>query len=847
MPANPTKYPGAAAATVLKWFWHAAIGLVVVVILFFFGLSFANLPSFDDLENPQVAQASEALYIDKSTMGRFFRQNRVSIPYEEMNPYIVEALLATEDERYYRHSGIDFLALGRVGIKTVLMGKSSGGGSTITQQLAKLLYPRVDTRSMGALKARMHLAMAKFKEWITAVKLERAYTKEEIMAMYLNKADFIYDSYGVKAAAETYFGKDQGLLNINEAAVIVGMLKNPLEFNPRRNPNNSFDRRNVVLHQMLKHDYITREQYDSLKLTQIDISGFLRLSQSAGAAPYLMVVIQERVKALLQQPENMQPDGTPYDLFGDGLKIYTTIDSRYQEFALKAVEEHMPKLQQTFWKHWGKTDPITYKVEKEQLELRKVQLWNLVKETDRYQNMRIQYLKGPLTKLKEEVGDLVYTDNEIRWMMEEEKKPGTLAGLRSKGTISSEKIGKLKAVMTSPYWQDLKKQQAKFAKDVVKHFDTKVKCKVFDYTPPLYQKDTLLSPLDSIKYMLSFLQCGVMAMDPRSGHVKAWVGGVNHQNFKFDHVTSNRQVGSTFKPFVYTTAVLNNISPCHQVVDQPYTISPGENNFTLLQSWTPQNASGFSGKSMNLYSGLEHSVNSISVWLMKQFGSAEPVRQTAISMGIDGQKVPNVPSICLGTPELTVEELTSAYATFANNGEYIEPTIILRIEDKFGKTIFAAKQNRHRALSTKSNYVMITLLNASKGRMPGELKSDIAGKTGTTNDHADGWFMGITPNVAIGTWVGGDMQWIRFRDLLLGQGSAMAKPIFIHMLKNLESLPISEFDPAVRFFHPEGDLGVTINCAEYRSEVRDPFSNTEEMEDAFEVPKKNNSSDNQER
>lgn len=844
MPAKQSNYPGAAAKTTLTWLWRGAIGLVVAIILFFFCLSFANLPTFDDLENPQVAQASEALYADKTSMGRFFRQNRVSIPYEEINPYIVEALLATEDERYYRHSGIDFQALGRVGFKTVLLGKSTGGGSTITQQLAKLLYPRIDTRSMGAFRSRIHLVLSKFKEWITAVKLERAYTKEEIMAMYLNKADFVYDSYGVKAAAETYFSKDQSLLNIDEAAIIVGMLKNPIEFNPKRNPNNAFERRNVVLNQMLKHDYITREQYDTLKLTTINMSGFRRMNQSVGSAPYLMVVIQERVKALLQQPEYMQPDGTPYDLFEDGLKIYTTIDARYQDFALKAVAEHMPKIQQAFWRHWGKSDPMADKVDKEQLQERKTSLWNLVKETDRYQNLRLAYLKEPLTKLKDEVADLVYTDTEIRWMLDEEKKAGTLAGLRSKGTISAEKLTKMKSVMASPYWLELKTQYAKFSQDVVKHFDAKVKCKVFDYNPPFFEKDTLLSPLDSIKYMLSFLQCGVMAMDPRTGFVKAWVGGINHQHFKFDHVTSNRQVGSTFKPFVYTTAVLNNISPCHQVVDQPYTISPGENNFTLLQSWTPQNAHGFSGRSMNLYTGLRESVNSLSVWLMKQFGSAEPVRQTAISMGIDGRKVPAVPSICLGTPELTVEELTAAYATFANNGEYNEPVIIQRIEDRYGKTIFTAKQNRHRALSAKSNYVMITLLNESKGRMPPELKSDIAGKTGTTNDHADGWFMGFTPNVVIGSWVGGDMQWIRFRDLQMGQGSVMAKPIFQHMLKNLETLPTTEFDPAIRFFHPEGDLGMTINCAEYHSEVRDPFSNTEEMEDAFEVPKKNSQNEN---
>ena len=398
----------------------------------------------------------------------------------------------------------------------------------------------------------------------------------------------------------------------------------------------------------------------------------------------------------------------------------------------------------------------------------------------------------------------------------------------------------MKEILNSDLWPPFKEKYEEFNQAIKKEFDQKTTCRVFDYQAPNFEKDTLMSPMDSIKFHMKFLQTGVMAMEPKSGSVKAWVGGINHQYFKFDHVTSNRQVGSTFKPFVYTTAILNGISPCSEVVDQPYTISPGENNFYLTEPWTPTNSKTFSGEKMTLYRGLKNSVNSISVFLMKSFGSAEPVRETAVNMGLDPEKVPPYPSIALGTPELTVEELTAAYNVFANDGIYTKPMIITSIMDKNGKVIYTTIPFQQRALPAKSNYVMIDMLRQSIGGGRAGLQSvDLGGKTGTTNDHVDGWFMGISPNLVIGSWVGGDYPWIRFRDLESGQGGRMARPIFTKMMKKLENLPKEKFDPELSFKRPVGNLGITINCDEFNKEnpgnLQDELDTNQGLEDEFDI------------
>ncbi|MCB0656762.1 MAG: penicillin-binding protein [Saprospiraceae bacterium] len=827
------------ARRVYRIMWGIAIAMVLGGILFFVILSRQDLPTFEELENPENELATVILDKNKNELDRLFIQNRVPVSFEELNPYIVQALISTEDERYYKHAGIDLEALGRVGVKSLLLGKkSSGGGSTITQQLAKLMYPRIDLSNMSKLQQVVNLGLSKFKEWITAVKLERSYTKEEIIAMYLNKFDFINDSYGVRAAAETYFGKEQEDLAVEEAAVIVAMLNNPYYYNPKRFPDNAKVRRNIVLSKMLKHGYITQADFDSLSVESIDMSNFKRKTQSDGLAPYLKVEIQKRVKEILALPENLKPDGTPYDLFKDGLRIETTIDPVYQKLALEAVLEQMPKLQASYFRHWKGMNPFTYDMDDAQKSIVNATLDRMIHESERYQDMRYSRLGALIQEMQENVANLVYTDTEIEWMLDEEKNPGRIAGLQSKGTIRRDKAQRMRTILDSKEWQDLKVQYQELQKATEKAFNTKTTCRIFDYASPDFEKDSVMTPLDSIKYHMEILQTGVMVMDPTTGFVKAWVGGVNHKFFKFDHVTSNRQVGSTFKPFVYTTAVMNNISPCTEVIDQPYTIAPGENNFHIPEPWTPKNSHEFTGQKMTLYQGLRESVNSLSVFLMKSFGSAEPVRETAISMGLNGDEIPAVPSICLGTPELKVEELTGAYSVFANNGEYNKPIIIQYIRDKHGRLIYQNKLARHRAINEKTNYVMVRMLEQSigNGRL-GLVSPEVGGKTGTTNNHVDGWFMGIHPRVVIGTWVGGDYGWIRFRTLDAGQGAVMARPIFNLLMRKLEKLPAEEFDAQAHFIIPPGRLGITIDCDQYNQEpaAEDVFDVNEGLQDEFDI------------
>ncbi|HPR00167.1 MAG TPA: transglycosylase domain-containing protein [Saprospiraceae bacterium] len=834
-----TKYNQTLARKIYRILWGLAILMVLGGILFFIILSRQDLPTFEELENPENELATVILDKNKNELDRLFIQNRVPVAFEELNPYIVQALISTEDERYYKHAGIDLEALGRVGVKSLLLRKKSqGGGSTITQQLAKLMYPRIDLSNMSKIQQIINLGLSKFKEWITAVKLERSYTKEEIIAMYLNKFDFIYDSYGVRAAAETYFGKEQEDLMPEEAAVIVAMLNNPWYYNPKKFPENSMTRRNIVLAKMEKHGYLSQTEFDSLRFQPIDMTNFKRKTQSDGLAPYLKVEIQKRVKEILAQPETRKPDGTEYDLFKDGLQIETTIDPVYQRLALEAVTEHMPKLQASYFRHWKGMNPFTYDMDDQQKAIVQATLDRMVHESDRYQTLRYARIGTLLQKMQEEVANLVYTDTEIEWMIDEGKKPGRIAGLQSKGIIRKDKAQRMRDALKSQEWEALKVKYQDLQKETAKVFDTKTTCRIFDYLSPGFEKDSVMTPMDSIKYHMEILQTGVMVMDPTTGFVKAWVGGVNHKYFKFDHVTSNRQVGSTFKPFVYTTAVMNNISPCTEVIDQPYTIAPGENNFHIPEPWTPKNSHEFTGKKMNLYQGLRESVNSLSVFLMKSFGSAEPVRETAISMGLNGDEIPSVPSICLGTPELTVEELTGAYGVFANNGEYNKPIIIQYIRDRHGRLIYQNKLVRHRALNEKTNYVMVRMLEQSIGNGKLGLTSpEVGGKTGTTNNHVDGWFMGIHPRVVIGTWVGGDYGWIRFRTLDAGQGAVMARPIFNLLMRKLETLSADEFDAQTGFSVPAGRLGITIDCEDYKQEpsAEDVFDVEQGLQDEFDI------------
>lgn len=799
--------------------------------LFFVYLSYDDIPTFEELENPKYFNASIVYSNDGTPYGKYFVENRESITFDDLNPYLVDALVATEDERYFRHAGIDLRALVRVGTKTLLLGQSSaGGGSTITQQLAKLLFQRPDLSDKGKIGRAYALTKVKLKEWITAAKLERAYTKEEILAMYLNKADFIYDSYGIEAAAQTYFGKSQSELELLEAAVLVGMLKNPVRYNPRINPELSTSRRNVVLSQMKRADMLKASAVDSLSKVPIDNSRFKRSVHTEGPAPYARMELTKYLKDILADPKYYKPDGTPYNIYRDGLKIHTTIDLDYQRHAEEAMFNHMKDLQKSFENVWSGKDPWTYGANSQQKAIRENSLKYRIRESERYQGIWASHF-GELEEQLEKRFNLTRLNEDILYLMqEEENKSGTLAAMARRKQLAQAQADKYEDIVKSDLWPALKERFVIFEKAVRKSFQTKVKMKVFAYNEQ-GEEEREMTPYDSVIYHRMHLQIGSLAVDPRSGHIKAWVGGINHKYFKYDHVNSRRQVGSTFKPFVYTTAIaLQGISPCQRFPDIQYTIPAGDPNFGLLESWSPSNADGkFSGRPLTLFQGLMESKNSISVRLMMMLGNVEAVRGLVHNMGIDssarrsdGQYViPKAPSICLGAADLTVMEMTGAYTAFANNGVYVKPVLITRILDKNGRLIYSAKPERNVAINSNYNYVMVELLknNVSIARGRGKIKSEFGGKTGTTNDYTDGWFMGVTPNLVVGTWVGGEDPWIRFLNLRYGQGSVMARPFFMDFLEAIENDPNCEYDPNAKFLRPTEDIGIELDCDRYlRSE-----------------------------
>lgn len=811
-----------------KWMWLGTLFGILSLVALFFILSFQDLPSFQELENPKSNLASPVLAANGEVLGRYFVENRVPVSYKELSPFVIQALIATEDERYYEHCGIDPEALLRVAGKTILLrDQSSGGASTITQQLAKMLF----TKKPGSGLERV---MQKFKEWIIAVRLERKYTKEEIMVMYLNKFNFINGAYGIRAAAEIYFGETPDSLDILESATLVGMLKNPALFNPNRFPDTTKHRRMVVLKQMQKNQLITQAEYDSLRVQPLDMSNFRRETHTDGLAPYFRMELRKELFTILNNEEIRKPDGTKYDIFRDGLKIYTTIDPAIQAHMEAAMLDHMSQLQATFFKRWEGEDPWTYRDEdttEAEMLARNRTLKRLIQESDRYEKLRGEYLGEIIAKISKEIEGYELQDWDIERMVAENREAGAIKKLVANKTIGSQRAVKYRKVLSSENWMELSNQWRAFQKVVEKQFDTKVKMKVFAYNDDL-EKDTVMSPLDSIKYHRMFLQIGSMAVDPLTGHVKGWVGGINHKYFKFDHVRTNRQIGSTFKPFVYATAIDQiGISPCYEVYDIPYTIHRGEGNFNLLEDWTPTNANDrYSGEKFTLKRGLQYSKNTVSVFLMKQLGDAEPVRNLVSRMGISKSRVPRAPSICLGSPDLSVFEMTGAYTTFANNGIYNKPVFIDKIVDNNGRVIFEEEPVEREALHPKPNYVMLEMLKSTISQLGGTkgfegLKSEIGGKTGTTNSYVDGWFMGITPDLVVGTWVGGEDRWIRFRTLQYGIGAVMARPFFAKVLQRLEKDPDVEYDAAARFVRPPGDLGIVINCNEYQT---DGLENLEE-------------------
>ncbi len=824
---------------IIRWMWRLSFVAILGVVLLFFGLSLTDLPSVSELENPRSEEASQVFAANGEVLGRYYTENRVPVKFEDLSPNLVKALIATEDERYFSHSGIDFEALGRVLVKTVILGqKSSGGASTITQQLAKLLFT-----GQAASNLSMR-AFQKLKEWIIAVRLERKYTKEEIIALYLNKFNFINGAYGIKAASEIYFGKSQKDLNIEESAVLIGMLKNPSLFNPIRRPDRVLDRRMVVLKQMQKNDLLSQEAYDSLRQLPLGLN-FTRQTHIDGLAPYFRMELSKDIKEIFSRKENLKSNGEPYNIYKDGLKIYTTIDPNIQRIAEETMVKHMAKVQKTFWRTWKNLDPWTYNGGSEHelsVGLRKQELTKLLRKSDRYQDLRDKYLGEVINELSQSV-DLEFheDDREIERIVTESKKSGEISKLVAQKMISSKLAAQYRKVLNHELFPKLKTQWEMLQEKTAEVFAKPVEMRVFAYNDQM-ETDTILSPLDSIKYHRMFLQTGILAVDPITGYVKAWVGGINHKYFQYDHVRIARQVGSTFKPFVYATAIaLQSFSPCYQVYDLPVTIKPGDGKFYLQKEWTPNNADGkYTGELLTLKEGLKKSKNTVSVHLMKQLGSAEPVRDLVDNMGIsknakhpNGQYlVPNSPSICLGATDLSVMEMTGAYTTFANDGYFNKPIFISRIEDKSGKILYESYSDPVLALQSEPNYVMLELLRYAGSGGMGVLKSQVGGKTGTTNDYVDGWFMGITPNLVVGTWVGGEDKWIRFRNLLYGQGAYMAKPFFREFIKTLENTEGVDYDANATFYRPPGDLSIELDCAEYEKDIV-PLEEGQKFEDEF--------------
>lgn len=711
----------------IKWLWIGIFGGLAAFVLFVFMVSwgwFGELPPLEELENPKTFLASEIYGDDGSVLGKYYYQNRSNIAYSDLSPNLINALVATEDVRFQEHSGIDFR---RFASALLFMG-SRGGASTITQQLAKNLFPRKRFSSF------LDKATTKLKEWVTAIRIEERYTKEEIMTMYFNTVEFGGNSFGIASASKTFFGKPAKDLNEQEAAMLVGMLKAPTKYSPVRNPANAMIRRNTVLNQMRKYDYISSEAYDTLSVKAIELK-YQEEDHNEGLAPYFREHL--RLDLIKWCEEN------GYNLYKDGLKIYTTISPKLQKLAEESVYNHVKDHQKKFYEHWKGREPWG--------EFKEV-ITSAMKRSDRYRLLK-------------------------------------MAGLSEK--------------------------------EIEKNFNTPVRMKVFSYTRG--EIDTTMSPLDSIKYYKYFMQCGMMSMDPTTGYIRAWVGGINHKYFKYDHVNINakRQVGSTFKPLVYTLAVDNGWSPCYKVPNQRVVFEDYEN-------YSPDNADDkYNDPEMTLFKGLKLSINNIVMQVMKLLGPTAPksVIELARKMGIKSE-LPPYPSIALGVSDISVYEMVGAFSTYANKGVWTEPVYLMRIEDKNGNVIREVVPKKVEAMSEQTAYVMEKMLEgvttsgtAAKIKYLYQVPGAVGGKTGTTQNYSDGWFIGITPYLATGIWTGFEDRAIHFRSMSLGSGSGMAMPIFGNFMKKALS-DTTEVKVRQTFEAPSQPLSIEINCGNY--ETNDP-------------------------
>ncbi|MEO5674644.1 MAG: transglycosylase domain-containing protein [Chitinophagales bacterium] len=711
----------------LKIFWSFIAGSVML-FLFMLGLAaigaFGTMPSFDELENPKSELATEIFSSDGVLLGKYYFQNRSTSSFEEIPPVIRKTLIATEDIRFYKHSGIDYWGQVRAVLSTMIGNQQ--GGSTITQQLAKNLFPRPSGSLFSTL-------LSKFKEWVIAIKLERRYTKDEILNLYLQTVEFSENSFGIKSAARTYFNKTPDSLRVEEGAVLIGMLKGSTYYNPKRNPENALRRRNTVLGQMEKYQYLTPQQFDSLKKLPISLS-YISPDHNEGLATYFREYLRQELNNWCRQ--HPKPDGSQYNLYKDGLRVYTTINSKMQHYAEESVQKHMKDLQQQFYQSYKNSTP-----------------WG----------------KSPK-----------YIDD---------------------------------AMKQSERWAKMKHAGADDA-SIVRAFKTNVSMTVFSYKGEI---DTVMSPYDSLKYYKFFLQCGFMAMDPSTGYVLAWVGGINHHYFQYDHVNENakRQVGSTIKPILYTVAIDNGYSPCFQVPNERVV-------FPEFQNWSPENSDNKYGGILTLYQGLANSVNVVSAYLMKQIGP-QPMIEMARRMGISSKLDP-YPSLCLGVPDISVYEMTSAYSTFANKGTSSRPQYLLRITDNRGSILQEFTSRHTEVVSDQVAYVMVKMLqNVVKFGTAQRLHSrygihaETGGKTGTTQNNTDGWFMGITPQIVAGCWVGGDDRIIRFKSMFYGQGASMALPVYAYFMKDCYADKSLNISAAAHFTPPQnGTTTIETDCGRYK-------------------------------
>lgn len=738
--------------------WAVFILAIISFVLFIYSISinlngwYGELPGLKSLENPKSDLSSILYFADNKEMGKYYRFNRSQVTFDELSPNVVNALIATEDIRFTEHSGIDLRGLGRVFFKSILMfDKSAGGGSTISQQLAKILFRTRSDLSNGSLNdvPILGLVIAKMKEWIVAVELERSYTKKEIIAMYLNTFEFGSNAFGIKTASKTFFNTTPDQLTIPEAAVLVGLCKNPNLYSPVYQPENAFQRRNTVLNQMRKYGYIDDVAYDSISSNPIELDYDVE-NHNDGLATYFRGVILWDLLAWSK--------ANGYDLYEDGLRIYTTIDSRMQKYAEEAVEEHMKFQQELFDEHWEGKAP---------------------------------------------------------WRDE--------SGREIKDFVKNE----AKKTQAYKYWKD------EFGDDeekIFKKLNEPRPMKVFSWDGEI---DTVLSTMDSIRYFKQFLHAGFMAMNPNNGHIKAWVGGINYKYFKYDHVKQGRrQPGSTFKPLVYAAAIDNGYSPCYQIEDVPVTFEvPGD-----PPTWTPSNSDGkFSGETMTLRQAMARSLNSGTAYVMKKIGP-QTVVNYAQRLGIESP-LAAVPSLCLGTSDVSIYELIGAYSTFVNEGFYTKPFYIERIEDKNGKVLKQFVPKTGEALSSETAYAMLHMLKGSTEIEGGtalgldrELReeNEIGAKTGTTQNYSDGWFVGVTKDLAAGAWVGGDDRSIHFRNIGLGQGARMAMPIWEKFMKKVyadEELAVSKGE-----FKKPSNLSIELDCEQYMMQQNNVTDSTEQIQ-----------------